>query len=131
VLVLSLLHLLVVLLFFSVLVSLVYFGSPPLWLDNAIDVLSKTDEGELSTCIYRLPPFLMHVCIWQNTICTLSPAYVLSSFPYPAELRQTGPNPLAEFTDKLDFCKEFCTQVYADTTVLENRDFRGQIFSIY
>jgi hypothetical protein len=48
-----------------------------------------------------------------------------------AELKQTGPNPLSEFTEKLDFCKEFCTQVYADTTVLENKDFRGLVFSIY
>lgn len=48
-----------------------------------------------------------------------------------AELRQTGPNPLSEFTEKLDFCKEFCTQVYADTTVLESKEFRGLVFSIY
>jgi hypothetical protein len=57
------------------------------------------------------------VTLRRNCVCT--------------ELKQTGPNPLSEFTEKLDFCKEFCTQVYADTTVLENKDFRGLVFSIY
>lgn len=52
-------------------------------------------------------------------------------FALLTELRHTGPQALAEFTDKLDFCKEFCTQVHADATVFDNKEFRGLIFSIY
>lgn len=48
-----------------------------------------------------------------------------------AELRHTGPLGLTEYTDKLDFCKEFCTQVAADASVADSREFRGLIFSIY
>ena len=89
--------------------------SPPPWLDNAIDVLSKTDEGKL--------PYL-HLYVGFSINCTVLYIHVV-------DLRHTGACPLAEFTDKLDFCKEFCTQLYADTTVLENKEFRGLIFSIY
>jgi len=38
---------------------------------------------------------------------------------------------LQEFTGKLEFNKEFSAQVFADSTVLDNREFRGLIFSIY
>lgn len=38
---------------------------------------------------------------------------------------------LTEYADKLDFCKEFCTQVAADASVADSREFRGLIFSIY
>lgn len=51
--------------------------------------------------------------------------------PSVAELRHTGPLGLTEYTDKLDFCKEFCTQVAADASVSDSREFRGLIFSIY
>lgn len=89
--------------------------SPPAWLDNAIDVLSKTDEGKLA---------VEHsFVVWYFDSFSL--------VKLSTELRHTGPSPLSEFTDKFDFCKEFCTQVYADTTVLENKEFRGLIFSIY
>ena len=74
-------------------------------------MLSKTDEG-------KLPHMHLYVGFFNQLHCTV-------------DLRHTGACPLVEFTDKLDFCKEFCTQLYADTTVLENKEFRGLIFSIY
>ncbi len=36
-----------------------------------------------------------------------------------------------EFTEKLDFCKEFSTEILPDTTTLESKEFRGLLFSIY
>jgi len=68
-----------------------HLASPPLWLDDAIDILSKTDT----------------------------------------ELETIGPLVLQEFTSKQDFSKEFCMDVYPDSTVLASRDFKGMIFSIY
>jgi hypothetical protein len=36
-----------------------------------------------------------------------------------------------EFTEKLDFCKEFYSDILPDATVLDTREFRGLLFSIY
>jgi hypothetical protein len=47
------------------------------------------------------------------------------------ELETVPPLVLQEFTSKQDFNKEFCMDVYADSSVLANKDFKGLIFSIY
>ena len=91
-----------------------------MWLDDAIEILSKTDEGK-DFAVLRLV---------QSVTYTIS--YHLSIiFIFNAELRHTGPLGLVEFTDKQEFSKEFCTQIAADASVFESRDFKGLIFSIY
>lgn len=47
------------------------------------------------------------------------------------DLRSQLPWEKVEFVEKLEFCKEFQTEIYPDSGVSEVKDFRGLLFSIY
>ena len=36
-----------------------------------------------------------------------------------------------EFVDRFIYCQEFTTEILPDAPVMENRSFRGMMFSVY